>query len=89
MESHRRLAVVTVAFVALAGRVAAHPGHGALHTLGGRVSVALLACCGLAILAGVTRLYANEAVGARGVGVGSVLGVGLLASAALLVWPVV
>lgn len=85
----RRLASVTVAFVALNGRVAAHPGHGALHTTGGRVSVALLTCCGLAVLVGVARLYASDAVGARGVGVGGVLGASLLAAAALLVWPVV
>lgn len=84
-----RLAVLAVALVGLAGRVAAHPGHGALHTTGGRVSVALLTCCGLAVLGGVARLYASDAVGARGAGVGGVLGASLLASAALLVWPVV
>jgi hypothetical protein len=67
----------------------AHAGHGALHTTAGQISVAVLGLGGLAVLAGVGRLYTDDAVTIRGASVGTVLGGTLLASAVLLVWPVV
>jgi hypothetical protein len=82
-----------VAAVALlgwtAGSAVAHPGHGALHTTEGQVSVALLSIVGLGFLAGSGQLYAEGAVSRRGAALGGVLGGTVLAAAALLVWPVV
>lgn len=82
--------LVTAATVAVwASRVVAHTGHGTVHTVGGWVSVALLGLAGAAVLSGVGRLYTTDAVSAWGASVGATIGLTLLVTAGLLVWPVV
>lgn len=85
----RRLATALLAVVASTGRAVAHTGHGMVHTVGGWASVALLGLAGAAVLWGVGRLYASDAVSVIGAGVGATIGLACLAAAGLLAWPAV
>ena len=69
--------------------VIAHTRHGTVHTAEGWVSVALLGLAGVAVLAGVGRLYTTDAVSVWGATAGGTIGLVLLVAAGLLVWPVV
>ncbi len=87
MTTNRLVTGVTA--VVWASRAVAHTGHGAVHTVGGWASVALLGLAGAAVLSGVGRLYTTDAVSGWGAGVGATIGLALLVTAGLLVWPVV